>query len=130
MTDRVQWREEPDGFRYLATDYRGTTSDERYEVFRAGAARAPQTADRHLVLVLASDEGLDPAWFKEVKDHNSSTAADDRVRVAVVGAGRKGAAVATMINARLSYERARHFTEEAEAVAWLRETAAGLTPGR
>lgn len=131
MTDRVQWREEPDGFRYLVTDYRGSTTQERFEVFRERTAAVPEGVDRIPVLVLAADEGLDPMWFKEVKDHNSSTARDDRVRVALVGTGRKGGALAAMLNARLPYERARSFADEAEAVAWLREAdPAGLTPGR
>ena len=117
----AEWRQTPDGFRYVVTDYRDASEQERYAVFRTGTELADATGGRVAVLVLAGDAGIDPAWFKQVKDHNSNERVD-RVRVALVGLGRRGPSIAGVLNVRLSHERAQAFDDEGSAVAWLQET--------
>ena len=117
----AEWRETPGGFRYVVTDYRDATEEERYEVFRTGAELVAATGRRTGLLVVGGDEGIDPSWFKSVKDHNS-TARDDHVRVALVGLGRRGPSIAGLLNVRVSHERTRAFDDEAAALAWLEES--------
>lgn len=109
----AEWREDASGFRYLCTDYRDASDQERYDVAEEGYRAG-------VLVVVDEGGGIHPAWYKEVKDYNSGIREDD-VRVALVGLGRRGPSLAGALNVRARYERTRAFDDEAEALAWLRE---------
>lgn len=119
MTDRVQWREEPDGFRYLHVDYRDADEAQRYEVFRASAhALASNPGMRSLVET--GDMEHDPAWFKGVKDA-ARAYAKQGLRMAVLCERRESAARIRMLAFLGGSDNVQPFDDPAEALAWLRE---------
>lgn len=119
MTDRVQWREEPDGFRYLHVDYRDADEAQRYDVLRASADEL--TAHPGLrSLVEIGEMEHDQAWFKGVKDAAKAYGRQG-LRMAVVCSSRESAARIRMIGYLAGDGNARPFDDPAQALAWLRE---------
>ena len=119
MTDRVQWCEEPDGFRYLHVDYRDADEVARYEVFRASAdALAENPGMRSLVEI--GEMAHDPMWFKAVKD-TSREFARLGPWMAVLCSTRESAARTKMLGYLAGNDAAQPFDDAAEALAWLRE---------
>lgn len=119
MTDRVRWREEPDGFRYLHVDYRDADAAERDDVFRAsGAELVANPGMRSLVEI--GDMEHDPAWFKGVKDA-ARTFAKRGLRMAVLCDRKDSAARIRMLAYLGGADNAQPFHDQAEALAWLRQ---------
>lgn len=119
MSDRVRWREEPDGFRYLHVDYRDADEGARYEVFRASAdALTENPGMRSLVEI--GEMAHDPVWFKAVKDASRAYARQG-LRMAVLCSTRESAARTKMLGYLAGNDTAQPFDDPAEALAWLRE---------
>ncbi len=114
-----EWREEPDGFRYLFVDYRSLDAEGRYAALQESAAElAAHPGMRSLVDV--SDMEFDPAWFKAVKEANPPFTADGP-RVAVVCAGREPAARTRLLAFLAGGDQSRPFDTHDEALDWLRQ---------
>ena len=120
MTGRVRWQEEPDGFRYLHVDYRDADEAQRYEVLRASAEELlGHPGLRSLVEI--GDMEHDPVWFKQVKDA-ARAYGKQGLRMAVLCARRDSAARIRMLAYLSGADHARPFDDEAEALAWLRDS--------
>ena len=120
----TQWREEPDGFRYLDVDFVGGDTPERLETLLTACTACEEASGRVPILVHWESDGLDMAFFKEVKDANRRLRHLD-IRAAFLGLGGRGGAMAALFNIRVGHERVRSFDGDAVALAWLKEERHG-----
>lgn len=106
--------------RYLIVDFRGGDDAERLAVLQHAIAETEASPGRTLMLVHWDSDGLDMAFFKEVKDANRRLRHLD-IRAVFLGLGSRGGALAALFNIRVGHERVRSFDDEGAALGWLRE---------